>query len=166
MKKSFLQFTMIIPLVILLCFTFGCQAYEEKPAVDIEADVAAIESLTNQVMNAWNEGDLDAFMATVAEDAVYMPPGEPVLIGKESIRNWYDFDNFSFDVTISSDEIEICGDWAIQRATWKGSWIQKDSGETTQIESKDIIIYRRQPDGSWKESHAIWNFTSRETSEK
>ena len=159
---------MIIPLVILLCFTFGCQQYYEevKPTVDIEADIAAIESLTNQVMNAWNEGDLDAFMATVAEDAVYMPPGEPVLIGKEAIRNWYDFGKETYDVTISSDEIEICGDWAIQRETWKGSWIQKDSGETTQFESKDINIYRRQPDGSWKKSHSIWNFTSRETSEK
>jgi uncharacterized protein (TIGR02246 family) len=119
-------------------------------------------------MKAFNEGDLEAFMATVTEDAVYMPPGEPVLIGKETIRNWYNelFDKISFDVTISSDEIEICGDWAIQRTTWKGSMIQKDSGETTQAESKNIIIFRRQPDGSWKNSHAIWNFTSRETSEK
>ena len=160
---------MIIPLVILLCFTFGCQQGEEvaeEPAVDVAADVAAIESLTNQVMNAWNEGDFEAFMATVAEDAVHMPPGYPVLIGKEAIRSWYDFDKISFDVTISSDEIEICGDWAIQRATWKGSWIRKDSGETTQIESKDIYIYRRQPDGSWKNSHTIWNSTSMETSEK
>ena len=157
---------MIIPLVFLLCFTFSCQAYEEKPTVDIEADVAAIESLTNQVMKAFNEGDLEAFMATIADNAVHMPPGYPVLIGKEAIRNWYTFDKISFDVTISSDEIEICGDWAIQRATWKGSWTQKDSGETTQFEAKDIYIHRRQPDGSWKNSHTIWNSTSMETSEK
>jgi len=159
---------MIIPLVILFCFTFGCQkqAEEAKPEVDIEADVEAIESWTDEVMKAFNEGDLEAFMATIAEDAVYMPTGEPPLIGKEAIRNWYNevFDKISYDVTISSDEIEICGDWAIQRATWKGSWIQKDSGETTQFESKDIYIHRRQPDGSWKNSHAIWNFTSMETS--
>ena len=161
MKKTL----MIIPLVTLLCFTFSCQAYEEKPTVDIEADVEAIKSLTDEIMKAFNEGDLEAFMATVAEDAVYMPPGEPALIGKEAIRNWYTelFDKMSFDATISSDEIEICGDWAIQRATWKGSWIQKDSGETTQFESPGIYIYRKQLDGSWKNSHAIWNFTSMET---
>lgn len=164
MKKSL----MIIPFVILLCFTFSCQkqAEEAKPEVDIEADVEAIESLTNQVMKAFNEGDLEAFMATVADNAVHMPPGAPVIIGKEAIRNWYKFDKNSFDVTISTDEIEICGDWAIQRATWKGSWTQKDSGETTQFEAKDIYIHRRQPDGSWKNSHAIWNNTKMEPNEK
>ncbi len=161
---------MIIPLVILLCFAFSYQKQAEgaKPTVDIEADVAAIESLADELMKALNEGDLEALMATVAEDAVWMAPGEPALIGKEAIRNWYNglFDKISFDVIISPDEIEICGDWAIQRTTFKGSWIQKDSGETTQFESKDIYIYRKQPDGSWKNSHAIWNFTSMETSEK
>jgi len=164
MKKLF----MVLPLVFLLCFTFSCQKAEEvaeEPVVDVEADIAAIESLTNQVMNAWNEGDFEAFMATIADDAVHMPPGYPILIGKEAIRNWYTFGKISFDVTISSDEIEICGDWAIQRATWKGSWIRKDSGETTQFESKDIYIYRKQPDGSWKNSHTIWNSTSSETIE-
>ena len=152
----------ILPMVILLCFAFSCQKAEEvteEPMVDVEADIAAIESLTNQVMIAFNEGDLDAFMATIADDAVHMPSGYPALIGKEAIRNWYTFDNISFDVTISSDEIEICGDWAIQRATWKGSWEKKDSSETKQFESKDIYIYRRQPDGSWKNSHTIWNST-------
>ena len=125
MKKLLL----ILPMTFLICFSFSCQQAEEvaeEPAVmDVEADIAAIESLTNQVMNAFNEGDLDAFMATIADDAVHMPSGYPVLIGKEAIRNWYTFDNVSFDVTISSDEIEICGDWAIQRATWKGSWKKK-----------------------------------------
>lgn len=162
MKKLF----MILPLVLVLCCAFGCEKAEEsveEPAVDIAADVSAIESLLNQVENAWNEGDLDAFMATIADNAVYMPPDEPVLIGKEAIRNWYDFDNFSFDVTINSDEIEVHGDWAFQRSHWNGSWVQKDSGEITRMESKTINIFRRQPEGSWKNSYAIWNFTKRET---
>ena len=89
MKKLF----MVLPLVFLLCFTFSCQQGEEvaeEPVVDVEADIAAIESLTNQVMNAWNEGDFEAFMATIADDAVHMPPGYPILIGKEAIRIWQD----------------------------------------------------------------------------
>jgi uncharacterized protein (TIGR02246 family) len=159
----------ILPMVFLLCFTFSCQQAEEvaeEPAVDVEADIAAIESLTNQVMNSWNEGDLDAFMDTIADNAIYMPPGEPVINGKEAIRNWYNFDNFSFDVTIFIDEIEVQGDLGFQRSHWKGSWIQKDSGETTQMESKTINIFKKQPDGSWKNAYAIWNFTNRETSEE
>jgi len=52
MKKSLLQFIIIIPLALLLCFTFSCQQQveegiteEAKPTVDIEADVEAIKSL-------------------------------------------------------------------------------------------------------------------------
>ena len=161
MKKSL----MIIPLVILLCFTFSCQAYEEKPAVDIEADIEALKSITDKVMKAFNEGDLESFMTTITDDAVFMPPGEPVIIGKEAIRNWYNFDKIGFDVTISVDEIEVCGDWAFLRATWIGTQTQKESDETTEFKATDMSIHRRQPDGSWKTSHAIWNFTSMETRE-
>ncbi len=157
---------MIIPLVILLYFTFSCQAYEEKPAVDIEADIEALKSITDKVMKAFNEGDLESFMTTITDDAVFMPPGEPVIIGKEAIRNWYNFDKIGFDVTISVDEIEVCGDWAFLRATWIGTQTQKESDETTEFKATDMSIHRRQPDGSWKTSHAIWNFTSMETSEK
>jgi len=38
---------MIIPLVFLLCFAFGCQkkAEEAKPTVDIEAEKSAVKAL-------------------------------------------------------------------------------------------------------------------------
>ena len=165
MKKLF----MVLPLVFLLCFTFSCQKAEEvaeEPAVDIEAEVAAIESLMNQVEKAFNEGDLDAYMATIADDAIVMPPGESALIGKEAIQDWYGFiESMSFDMKIFIDELEVSGDWAFHRSHWKGSWIAEDSGQKTEIESKDIGILKRQPAGSWKVTHTIWNFTSRKTSE-
>ena len=156
MKKQL----MILPLALLLCFLVGCQQGEEsteEPVVDIEADIMAIESLTEQRVEAFNENNLDAFIALVADDAVWMPPGVSVLNGKEEIRNWQNFDDMSFDVKIFTDEIEICGEWAFQRVHWEGSWTIKESGETTSYKSKEIFIYQRQPDGSWLTSHAIWN---------
>ncbi len=41
MKKSFLHFTMIIPLVILLCFTFGCQKQGEEVAEETKGEVTS-----------------------------------------------------------------------------------------------------------------------------
>ena len=165
MKKLF----MILPLVFLLCFTFSCQKGEEvaeEPAVNVEADIAAIKTLINQVERAFNEGDLDAYMSTVADDAVVLEPNEPAIIGKEAIRDWYGFiESMSFDMKIFIDEIEVSGDWAFHRSNWKGSWTEEDSGQKTEIESKDIGILKRQPDGSWKTTHTIFNFTSRKTSD-
>jgi uncharacterized protein (TIGR02246 family) len=153
MKKSL----MIIPLVILLCFTFSCQAYEEKPAVDIEADVEAIKSLSDEIMKAYNEGDLEVLMAIVAEDVVFMPPGEPTLIGKEAIRNWHDFDKISFDVNITVEEVQVLGDWAFMRDIWIGTVTQKESGEKFELNNKSLILLRRQPDGTWKMSYSMFN---------
>ena len=165
MKRHFC----VIPVVCLLCLGFGCQKGEElaeQPAADVEADRVAIKNLVNEVEKAFNEGDLDAYMATFADDAIVIPPGESALIGKEAIRDWYNFDELSFDSKIFSDEVEICGDWAFHRGRWQGSWVQQTTGEITRYESRSINIYRRQPDGSWKASRAIWNFITRETSEK
>ena len=159
----------ILPLVFLLCFTFGCQKAEEvaeEPTVDVEADIAAIKTLINQVEIAFNEGDLDAYMSTVADDAVDMPPDAPAVIGKEAIRDWYGFlGSTSFEVKIFIDEIEVSGDWAFYRSHWKGSYTQENSGQKTEMESKVIGILKRQPDGSWKITHTIFNFTSRKTSD-
>jgi uncharacterized protein (TIGR02246 family) len=160
---------MILPMVLLLCITFGCQKAEEvaeEPAVDVEADKEAIASLVNQVEKAFNEGDLDAYMATFADDAIVMSPGESALIGKEAIRDGSGFiESTSFDVKIFVDEIEVSGDWAFHRSHWKGSWTEAGSDKKTEIESKDIGILKRQPDGSWKTTHTIFNFTSRKTSD-
>jgi uncharacterized protein (TIGR02246 family) len=163
------KFLLILPLVFLLSFIYGCELRKErveKPAVDVEADIEAIESLTIQRVQAFNENNLDAFMALVADDAVWMPPGTQVLNGKEAIRNWQNFDKMNFDATIFTDEIEICGDWAFQRVHWEGSWTLKAGGETTPYKSKEIFIYRRQSDGSWLTSHAIWNGSPLETDDK
>ena len=117
-------------------------------------------------MKAFNESNLDLFMSLVADDAVWMPPGASILIGKAAIRNWQNFDKMNFDATIFTDEIEICGDWAFQRVHWEFSWTLKDSNETTLSKSKEIFIYRRQSDGSWLTSHAIWNSSPLKEDEK
>ena len=148
---------MVIPLVFLLCFTFSCQAYEEKPTVDIEADVEAIKSLSDEIMKAYNEGDLEALTAIVAEDVVFMPPGEPALIGKEAMRNWHDFDKISIDVNITVEEVQVLGDWAFMRDIWIGTVTQNESGEKFELNNKSLILLRRQPDGTWKLSYSIFN---------
>lgn len=54
MKKLLLQLTMIIPLVILLCFTLSCQQQVEEGITKEEA-----KAFTDAVLDIWNEGNLD-----------------------------------------------------------------------------------------------------------
>jgi len=170
MKKIFT----ILPLVFLLCFTFGCQKAEEvaeEPAVDVgvdvEADIAAIESLTNQVMNAWNEGDYEGCMALIDEEAMILLANGPTLEGIEVIRSTYrtSFDSMDFDLTLTTEEIHVYDNIAFSRDNWKGSMNPKDGSEPIVFDNKVISIYKRQPDGSWKIWRNIYNSNTPPTTE-
>lgn len=61
MKKVF----MVLPLVFLFCFTFGCQkALEvaEEPVVDVEAEKQIVAKLVVNSMEAEGQKDIDAVM--------------------------------------------------------------------------------------------------------
>jgi len=158
MKKSL----MIIPLIILLCFTFGCQQGEEaaeEPVVDVEAEVAAIKALFANNSSLINSGDLDGWIDQFTEDAIFMPPNSAVLKGKEAgrefARPWYEQLSMEFDLTV--DEIEVQGNWAFARWHYSGRYTPKVGGETIQDNGKEIWILKRQSDGLWKCSHIIWS---------
>jgi len=53
---------MVIPLVILLCFTFGCQygvEVAEEPAVDVEAEREAVAENLQNLIDAAVKGDTE-----------------------------------------------------------------------------------------------------------
>jgi len=63
---------LFIPLVFLLCFTFGCQQGEEvaeEPVVDIEAEKANIQTVFNKYADAWKALDIDLFSEIFSRDA-------------------------------------------------------------------------------------------------
>ena len=68
MKKLF----MILPLVFLLCFTFGCQ---EKEAMKAQTEVEEQnKSLVKSMFEALGKGDFEAYKEIVAPEYIwYMP---------------------------------------------------------------------------------------------
>jgi uncharacterized protein (TIGR02246 family) len=153
MKKLF----MVLPLVFLLFFTFNCQQSEEaleESVVDIEADIEAIRSVTQEISRTWNENDFEGYMALMDEEAMVLLANGPTLKGIEEIRSLYSnsFSQNSFDVTATTEEIQVGGDIAFSRDTWVGSANPKDGGEPIVFDNKTIFIYKKQTDGSWK----IW----------
>jgi len=146
---------MILPLVLLLCFTFGCQKAEEiaeEPAVDVEADIAAIKNLREQYMVSQDAGDAEGCVSHWIDDGVLMPPNEPSVVGKEALFPWYQsaFEHVKLDFTISYEQIDVAGDWGFARGKYKGYIIPKPEGEPIPDKGKLLEILKRQPDGSWK----------------
>jgi ketosteroid isomerase-like protein len=152
----------ILPMVFLLCFTFGCQKAEEvaeEPVVDVEADVQAIKSLIAECSRAWNEEDYEGFMATIDDEAMFLPPNAPPISDMETIRAAYrnEFDSSDFDLTITTEEIHVSGDLAFSLDNWTGSANPKDGSDPIMFDNKNLIIYKRQADGSWKTWRVMFN---------
>ena len=157
MKKSLLQFTMIIPVILLLCLTFSCQkqAEEAEPVVDVEADITAINEIWTQYAATLTAGDLDLWISLWTDDGIRMAPDAPAVIGKEQIREAMKpvFDQMTLDVTITSiEDAKVYGDLGLTRCNATLDMTPKAGGETIHAmgDGKALTLYERQPDGSWK----------------
>jgi uncharacterized protein (TIGR02246 family) len=158
-KKLF----MIIPLVFLLCFTFGCQKegedVAEEPVMDVDADKEAINALLNNNASVISAEDLDGWLAQFTEDAIFMNPNAETLIGVEASRMYATpvFEQFDHEIEITIDEVEVSRDWAFARWSFTWEFTPKAGGDTKQERGKQLWIFKRQADSSWKCSHIIWN---------
>ncbi len=64
---------MVIPLVFLFFFTFGCQQPAEvaeatKPGADIEVEKAAVKALIDDFVTCWETEDMELFSKIFAHD--------------------------------------------------------------------------------------------------
>jgi len=90
-------------------------------AQDVEADVAAISALYDQSALAVGTGDTDLYMDLFTEDVVVMPPGSPPAKGKGEVRPVIAglFAAFDLELPYTVDEVEVPGDWAFARASFR-----------------------------------------------
>ncbi len=59
------------------------------------------------------EKDLEAFLSHSVADVVALAPGEPAVVGKEALRNWYKGFYAAFDIAMVHRPIEtlFSGSW-------------------------------------------------------
>ena len=125
-----------------------------------EVDIDAIDGVLEEYIAAANRGDVEGWSATFAEDAIYLPPNQAEVNGKEAIRSWVVnsfFDPFDIQLSASSQEVEVAGDWAFARGTYNLSLTPKAGGQVIEDSGKFIDILRRQPDSNWKFDRIIYN---------
>ena len=118
-----------------------------------------IQKLLDGLMAADNASDVDRIMSFYADDAVTMPPNDHIVTGKAAIAARYKagFAKFKMEVSLSSDELEVCGDWAFNRGKTSGRLLWHDCSNPTPLNDKYLMILRPQPDKSWKIARLMWS---------
>src|ERR1700730_11361477 len=127
-------------------------------AASTKGDVKALNALQKRVDDAIIAGDTERYVALLTDDAVLMPPNAPPVVGKKAIRDWNEVMAKRFRIqeyASVDDEVVGAGAWAFRRTTFTWSVTPTAGGIAIHDSGKFIIIYKRQPDGSWKVARDI-----------
>jgi uncharacterized protein (TIGR02246 family) len=145
----------LLPVALLLS---SCQP-EVGPLS--EQDIAAIRDLgEREVVEALLAEDWDRFAATFTEEAVRMPPNEPLHQGRQAIRDWAEANWGPLTLTEFTEtllDIDGRGDVAYARGSYSVTSEVPGLSEPVSDVGKIVAILRRQDDGNWLISVAIYN---------
>jgi len=151
-KKKFFSRAFIL-------FTWLGVASCAQPSATLEQDIAAIEAMSKARAVAFNEGNAADIALHFTDDAILMAPGQAPSQGKEAVRAYYQsiFDTYQTSLTSYYEEVKVEGDLAYGRGFAEVILTPKSGGESISSTSKYLNILQRQPNGSWKTTHDIWN---------
>lgn len=128
---------------------------------------AAAQPATAQILRAMDEefvrnvnsGNVEALVsAFYAADADLLPPNAPLMSGHEAIREtWKGMVSAGLKLSVlETQRIEESGGLAYGRGICALTLSPAGSG-TISDQGKYVVVYRRQPDGSWKAIADIFN---------
>lgn len=143
----------------LLVVFLVCACSDASEQFDVDADIAAIRAAIQEAAAAHAAGDAERWANLFAEGGLLLPEGGPTISSRDSLRAWvgalYNANNVT--MTIEPIEIQVAGDWAFSRDHFTGTLTPKSGGSPVPMVGKEIVIWRRQSDGSWKPARVIFN---------
>ena len=131
--------------------------YESRAQSNGKADV---EKLILTYQDALNASNAEKVVAHYSADGVLLANAAPTAVGTEQILGTYKyvFDNYTYNLKFTIDEIVTNGNYAFARSTSKGSFVVKSSGQTVQDENRELFVFEKVK-GQWKIARYMYNKT-------
>jgi uncharacterized protein (TIGR02246 family) len=144
------------PLVLLASFAALAACGSNAP--DTSADKAAVRAVSIAWKKAYNAGDAAAVAALYAEDAVLSAPGEPAVVGKVPISEYFVKKVAEFSVlglTVADaplGDVGASGDLAYQWETYR---VTDKSGAA--VDAGKLLTLFRRDNGKWTIIGDTWS---------
>jgi uncharacterized protein (TIGR02246 family) len=122
-------------------------------------DERAIRAVHATWIEAVNAGDLDRLLALMADDVVFLNPGQAPL-GRDGFSAHFSAAHRQVRLRCLSEleEVVVVGEVAYTRSRDALSVTPRAGGETTRLAGHRITVYRKQPDGRWllaRDAHTL-----------
>ena len=147
-------------LVLLLIACVRTPEMSRMPASDQPTDEQAIRDLYARWFGAMESGDIEGFLALVADDFVLKSPGSPPVTDRTMLRAGLEQFHaaFSEDVEYRIEELHVAGPWAWVRITERATLTPKSGGENRVLSGTHLGILVRQADGRWRVARDVSSF--------
>jgi ketosteroid isomerase-like protein len=104
---------------------------------------------------------LDPILKFYAPDAVFLQPTGERITGSAALRTLFQsiMATFDSDLTLHSQNLEASGDLAYDSGDFQETLTTIATGAKITAKGSYIIIYKRQPKGSWQIVQHVWTGT-------
>ena len=122
-------------------------------------DERAIREVHSTWIDAVNAGDLVCLLSLMADDVVFLNPGQ-VPLGRDGFSPGFSAAHQQARINCISEleDIVVVGEVAYTRSRDALSVTPRAVGEATQLAGHRITVYRKQPDGRWllaRDAHTL-----------
>jgi ketosteroid isomerase-like protein len=141
-------------------FPAACSRQPAAPPDNRAADAAAVQKADADWSAAAQSKQADAWLAFYADDAVVLPPNQPMATSKDEIRksitDLLELPGLSVSWQTSKAEAARSGDLAYTYGTYELT-SNDAKGSPTTDHGKYSEVWRKQADGSWKCIVDMWS---------
>jgi ketosteroid isomerase-like protein len=134
----------------LIAILSSCTPKSPPAPIDFTAGIRDAESAR---MKAASAKDLEAFVAFYSDDASILSPNEPIITGKQPIKDGLKpmLADPQFTLTLLPTKVEVSksGDLAFTQGPYKMTFSDV-RGNKFEDEGKYLTVWRKLPDGTWK----------------
>jgi uncharacterized protein (TIGR02246 family) len=130
--------------------TAATQSREPEGDRQMQNDEKAIRDLIDKWMRVTTAGDLDQVLGLMADDVVFLIPGQPPMHGKEEFARGFRIalQHVQIESRCEIQEIKFAGDWAY---CWNHLWVTVTplKGSPQRREGYTLSIFEKNSAGDW-----------------
>ncbi len=137
----------------------ACSSPDDAVQTEVSASKIELGQMNRDFAAALNAKDAKAAAALYTEDAVLIPPGEPLVRGRAAIEEYWRGAIESGgvrDVSVETMDARSSGSLGYETGSFALT-VDGPDGEAVIDRGRYIELLKRQPDGRWLSTHGIWN---------
>lgn len=140
--------------------SLGLAASDSPAAKVAPSEKAKVEAATKDFHDALRANELERFMHYVADDVVFMPPGEAPSRGKEAVRAWmvaFLGQYRTTTLTLADREVFVGDGFAVELGTYDWGLAPTAGGAATVDRGNYMQVWTKDASGQWRFAREIYN---------